>query len=288
MKGHSIIIPAYKEEENLRVLLPEIFEYVNGNSEVIVVNDESGDATQELCYEIRSHGNPLWVLNRKKERGLSSAVIEGIQKARYDHVIVMDGDCQHPPCYLPAMFEALEKYDLVVGTRYFIEGGKCPGLNKFRKLGSIGCNLLAYPLTHLHDSTSGFFGFNKWNEDYSILNLDPHAFKIGLELYTQFKNKGEIPISFLPRIYGTSNMSAAQVIKYFKQLARLYAHKWDLYRMSKFYAVGGVGIVINYIILLSLVELFGIDYKIGNFIAIMGAAFSNFKLNALWTFKRDD
>lgn len=288
MKGTSIIIPAYEERENLKVLLPQIFEYVNGNSEVIVVNDESGDGTFELCRELRTQTNHLWVLNRSKRKGLGSAVIEGIQRSRYDNIIVMDADCQHQPKDLPPMIKALEKYDLVVGTRYFIKGGKCSGLKGIRKLGSIFCNLLAYPLTHLHDSTSGFFGFNKWTEEYSLLNLDPQAFKIGLELYTQFSNKGEVPISFIPRICGTSKMTTAQVIKYFKQLIRLYIHKWDMIRMSKFYVVGAVGVVINYIILLSLVEWIGFDYKVANIIAIAGAAFSNFKLNVLWTFKRDD
>jgi len=289
MKGHTIIIPAYEERENLEVLLPQIFENINGSSEVIVVNDESGDGTFEYCNGLKRNGYPtLHCLNKRDRKGLASAVVSGMRFARYDNIIVMDGDCQHKPEHLPAMIEALEEHDLVVGTRYFIKGGECPGLGLFRKIGSIGCNLLAYPLTHLHDSTSGFFGFNKWTEEYSILNLDPSAFKIGLELYPQFSNKGEIPISFAPRVYGTSKMTAAQVIKYFKQLIRLYIHKWDMIRMSKFYVVGAVGVVINYIILLSLVEWIGFDYKVANIIAIMGAAFSNFKLNVLWTFKRDD
>ena len=289
MKGHSIIIPVYNERENLEILLPFIFENINGSSEVIVVNDESGDGTFDYCNNLTRNGYPtLHCLNKRDRKGLASAVVSGIHFARYENIIVMDGDCQHNPIHLPAMFEALEDHDLVVGTRYFIEGGECTGLKGFRKLGSIVCNLLAYPITKLHDSTSGFFGFKKWSDEYTLENLDPKAFKIGLELYTQFKNKAEVPISFIPRPFGTSKMTAMQVVKYFKQLIRLYIHKWDLFRMSKFYAVGAVGVVINYIILLSLVEWIGFDYKVANIIAIAGAAFSNFKLNVLWTFKRDD
>ncbi len=289
MKGHSIIIPAYRERENLEILLPEIFQYINGSSEVIVMNDESGDGTFEYCNSLKRDGHPtLHCLNRRDRKGLAAAVVTGMHFARYENIIVMDGDCQHKPEHLPAMIEALEKHDLVVGTRYFIKGGECTGLKGFRKLGSIFCNLLAYPVTRLHDSTSGFFGFNKYAGDYSLADLDPQAFKIGLELYSQISNKGEVPISFVPRIFGSSKMTLSQVNKYFKQLLRLYIHKWDMIRMSKFYTVGAVGVVINYIILLSLVEWIGFDYKIANLIAIMGAAFSNFKLNVLWTFKKDD
>lgn len=286
--GTSVIIPAYRERENLEVLLPDIFTHVNGETEVIVINDESGDDTYDLCMMLRSRGYHINCLNRTKTRGLTSAIKVGIQMSRHDNIIVMDADGQHPPKYLPSMIEALNKYDLVVGTRYFIKGGSCTGLSGIRKLGSIGCNLLAYPLTHLKDSTSGFFGFKRWSEEYSLRRLDPKAFKIGLELYTQFTNKGEIPISFIPRVHGSSKMTATQVWRYFRQLARLYIHKWDLVRMSKFYAVGGVGVIINYAILLTLVEAVGFDYKVANIVAIMGAAFSNFKLNVLWTFKSDD
>ena len=288
MEGHSIIIPVYKERENLEILLPQIFENINGNSEVIVVNDESGDGTFDYCNSLKRNGHPtLHCLNKRDRKGLAAAVVSGMHFARYENIIVMDGDCQHPPKYLPAMFEALEDHDLVVGTRYFIEGGECTGLKGFRKLGSIFCNLLAYPLTKLHDSTSGFFGFKKYT-DYSFDDLDPQAFKVGLELYSQISNKGEVPISFVPRTFGSSKMTLSQVLKYFRQLIRLYIQKWDMIRMSKFYVVGAVGVVINYIILLTLVEWIGFDYKVANIIAIMGAAFSNFKLNVLWTFKRDD
>ena len=284
----TIIIPAYKERDNLEILIPEVLEYVNGGSEIIVINDESGDNTFEYCNDLRRRGFPIHCLNRSSKRGLASAVINGVVLSKHDKIIVMDADGQHLPKYLPDILEALEKHDLVVGTRYFIRGGSCSGLKGFRKLGSIGCNLLAYPLTHLRDSTSGFFGFKRWSEDYDLNNLDPETFKVGLELYTQFSNKGEIPISFVPRVHGSSKMTATQVLKYFKQLTRLYIHKWDLVRMSKFYLVGGVGVLINYAILLTLVEAVGFDYKVANIVAILGAAFSNFKLNVLWTFKRDD
>ena len=84
----TVIIPAYKEYENLKTLIPEIRDTLNGDlHDIIVVDDNSGDGTEGL--------DGARIVTRKSERGLSSAVIRGIEECEPDGFVVMDADHQH-------------------------------------------------------------------------------------------------------------------------------------------------------------------------------------------------
>lgn len=282
----SIVIPTYKERECLEVLIPEILSYLSSKeNEVIIVNDESGDGTFEwISNNLKEL--PVLVLNRPKRDGLASAVIEGLRFCKYNDIIVMDADGQHPPRFLPEMIEALKDHDLVVGTRYFMLESGVPGFSTPRILGSIVCNLLAWPLTGLRDSTSGFFGIRRSEAPTLFGWIDPSCFKIGFEYFTRMKkNRQEVPYVFEHRYFGETKMSTRQVSLYFKQLWEAYSRKFDLVRMSKFFVVGALGVAVNYSVLIPLVEVFSVDYRIANFAAISCAALFNFKLNASWTFR---
>ena len=85
------------------------------------MDDDSQDGTEELVSSINKDWITLVV--RKKKRGLSQAVLEGLQSARGEVLVVMDADLSHPPEKIPEMLVALEKgADFVMGSRY-VTGG---------------------------------------------------------------------------------------------------------------------------------------------------------------------
>ncbi len=117
----SIILATYNERENIADMLHAILSAVPDPLEIIVVYDDSHDQTWKLAAEF---GDPrIKVIRRIKTRGLASAINRGLIESRGDYIGWMDSDMCHPPSMLPAMLEALQSCDVVIGSRY-VRGGK--------------------------------------------------------------------------------------------------------------------------------------------------------------------
>lgn len=160
----SIIVPAYHEAPNLRPLVERVFRAVQDPSktEVVVVDDNSQDGTEEACATLAAEGYNVRLIVRTNENGLSSAVLRGFQEAEGEKLIVMDADLQHPPEAVPKLIAALSsEKPFVLGTRY----GKGVEVDKdwplYRKVISWGARMLARPLTSASDPMTGFFGLTK-------------------------------------------------------------------------------------------------------------------------------
>ncbi|MDD4526884.1 MAG: polyprenol monophosphomannose synthase, partial [Candidatus Margulisbacteria bacterium] len=227
----SIVIPTYKEKENLQELLPTLNQTLSGfEFEIIVVDDFSDDGTEEMINKLNLQSVQL--LTRKNERGLSSAVHSGVVKAKGKVICFMDADFSHPPVALTGMYKMItkENYDLVVGSR-LIKGGGSKDWPFVRKFISWGARQLAAPLTPIKDITSGFFMFKR--DIYPTKELNLEGFKIGLEVAVKGNAKkfGEYPIMFEDRKYGESKLSGGVMASYLKQLAQLY--KYKLFEKSK-------------------------------------------------------
>jgi hypothetical protein len=105
----SIVIPTYREAENLPVLVPRlagVLAQAGLNSEILVIDDDSQDGTEMLCKELATT-YPVRLIVRTAERGLASAVLRGFHEAHCEILIVMDADLSHPPEKVPELFHAL-------------------------------------------------------------------------------------------------------------------------------------------------------------------------------------
>ena len=95
---NSIVVPAYHEHDNLRPLVEQVFAALREKdaTEMVIVDDNSRDGTVELVEELKKEGYKVELLVRtaKGEKGLSSAVLRGFEKARGDKWVVMDADLQ--------------------------------------------------------------------------------------------------------------------------------------------------------------------------------------------------
>ena len=134
----SIVLPTYNESNNVVKLIKTIFEYVNP-FEIIVVDDNSPDLTWKIVRELNNR--KINVVRRINEKGVGSAILDGIKKSKGDLILWMDCDLGMHPKYIPAMLKEIKYYDIVIGSRY-VNGGH-DNRDFIRRLASYIINFLA-------------------------------------------------------------------------------------------------------------------------------------------------
>jgi dolichol-phosphate mannosyltransferase len=220
----TVIIPTYNEEENIGKLIESIFHYLDEeNFEVIVVDDDSTDNTQQIVRDLGTEYSQVRLIVRRKERGLSTAVRRGAEEAHEGFVVVMDADFSHHPRFLPDMFAKLEEgYDVVVGSRY-TAGGKVRGWPGSRIAVSRIATFLARVLLRVpvKDPMSGFVGCSSPN--ILVKSIEHAEYKFLVELLAKNRNLRveEVPILFKDRIYGESKLGGTTILLYLQLLLRL-------------------------------------------------------------------
>lgn len=225
INGVTIVIPTYNEKENISIIIPRISEVLDKKYEyeILIVDDNSPDGTWEYAESLASK-YPVRVYRRIGKRGLASAIVEGIMRARFENVIVMDADMQHPPESLVDLISALETNDLVIASRY-IPGGGVKRWSKMRLLISKGAIFLAHfflsRTRRITDPMSGFFGLKK--DVIRDTRLNVLGYKILLEIIMKGKYKStiEIPYIFGTRAHGKSKLSTTTIMDYIKHVAVL-------------------------------------------------------------------
>jgi len=163
----SVVIPAYNEVETIGEIVTAIKQAVGADTEVIVVNDGSQDATGQMAS-----GAGAIVINHPYNKGNGAAVKAGIRQATGDIIVLMDGDGQHDPADIPKLLEKMGTYDMVVGAR----AGRFSG-PIHRRLANWIYNDFATYLARVKvlDLTSGFRAIKK-DVIKSFLYLLPNTF----------------------------------------------------------------------------------------------------------------
>jgi dolichol-phosphate mannosyltransferase len=227
----SIVVPTYKEAENLQPLLRRIsgaMSTVRRSYEVIIVDDDSGDGIDRAVKELHARGHPVRLITRVGERGLSSAVIRGFSEANGAILICLDADLSHPPEAIPTLLERLSttRCDFVLGSRYVPGGSTDEQWGALRWLNSKVATLLAKPFTSVKDPMSGFFAIPR-TVYQTAAPLDPIGYKIALELMVKCNCAAisEIPIHFAQRRFGRSKLSMTERVNYLRHLSRLLRFK---------------------------------------------------------------
>lgn len=111
----SVIIPAYREEKVIGAVVEKIrlvMEATGKTHEIIVVDDGSDDETAAAAQKAGAR-----VISHPYNIGNGAAIKTGIRQAKGAILIMMDGDGQHNPEYIPQLLEKIDKYDMVVGAR---------------------------------------------------------------------------------------------------------------------------------------------------------------------------
>lgn len=118
---YSIVVPAYNEEECLPLFFEKvipIFEKLDEDFEIIVVNDGSKDKTEEIIKNVCSKDKRVKGISFSRNFGQQAAFLAGLKEACGEAVIAMDADLQDPPEVALLMIEKWkEGYDIVHGRR---------------------------------------------------------------------------------------------------------------------------------------------------------------------------
>ncbi len=121
MKGISVVVPIYNEEDNVVACYKEIRDVLESTGEVyeiIFVDDGSSDKTIERITDAARGDKSFVLIEFKRNFGQTAAMAAGFEHTRYNVVVAMDGDLQNDPREIPAMMAKLnEGYDMVAGWR---------------------------------------------------------------------------------------------------------------------------------------------------------------------------
>jgi dolichol-phosphate mannosyltransferase len=218
-----VIIPTYNEAENLPVLVSALFTLSLDDLRILVVDDNSPDGTGQVADRLaEEHTGKLDVLHRPGKQGLAAAYINAFQyvlseKEKYRSIQAigqMDADLSHPPELVPALLEALGKYDLATGSRYIAGGGVEKSWPAWRKGLSHFGNFYARTILGLpiHDVTGGFrFWHRKTLAALPLERIRSTGYGFLVEMiylaYRMGYSIQEIPFCFADRTQGASKMS---------------------------------------------------------------------------------
>ncbi len=301
-----IVMPAYKEAENIGPMIEELVgkefpKIDNADMHLLVVNDlppdgSADDGTGEIVKKAMEKYKNLHILEDKKQ-GLGWAYIRGfryaMEKLNADAVMEMDADFQHPPRFVKDMVAAyLDGADYVIGSRY-IKGGSVPAEWAFsRKAISYFGNLfirLVLTKPGLHDLTTGFrlTRVKGVLEKIDLENLmEPHLFahKVDL-LYQSVKNAKkvtEVPLEFAARTKEKSKFNPKEMIGTFKVAIILGIR--DKKRFIKFGIVGTSGYLVTAFSIHFLARTPLPEWAIWA-TATELAIINNFTFNNIWTFR---
>ena len=114
----SVVVTVYNEEENVIPLCRKAYKALDGiDYELILVDDGSADDTVKNIKSVANSRTRLLIFN--KNYGQSTAMSAGIDAAKGEYIVTMDGDLQNDPADIPHMMAGLEEtgMDVVAGVR---------------------------------------------------------------------------------------------------------------------------------------------------------------------------
>lgn len=292
----SIVLPTYNERYNIEPLLAKLLllkQHVD--LEILVVDDDSADGTAELVRKLAHHEPALRLIRRVGRAGLASAIKEGLLDATGDVAVVMDSDGQHEPASVLRAIETLQQQgdlDLVIGSRFHAQA-VILGLSGRREQGSNWANRCArFSLSRaygsLTDYMSGFFAL-RLDEAIPLLRaVDVNGFKFLYELLAVSKGQlrvAEIPLSFQPRIHGSSKLDLAIIWDFLISILHSLSLRILPRRAISFGLVGSTGVLVQVLLCQLLTGLGGISFERALPFAVVAAATSNYLINNVLTFR---
>lgn len=220
-----VIIPARNEAENIASVIREV-RSLPVPLDLLVVDDGSSDATGALAEQAGAR-----VLTLPFNVGYGAAVQAGLLYAlesRYEVCVLLDGDGQHDPKYVPDLIAPIAEgdADLAIGSRflgradYAIPIGRRLGMSLFSRLTSL--------VTHqrITDPTSGFQAIGAGLIEFFAADNYPYDFPDAdtlIRLYFAGFRIREIPVSIRPRLRGESMHSGAKTLYYaYKMLFSIF------------------------------------------------------------------
>jgi len=236
-----VIIPTYKERENIRAIIDTVFALPK-DFHILIVDDNSPDGTAQIVEELQQAYNTaaetkLHLMKRPGKLGLGTAYISGFHyslERGYDYILEMDADFSHDPKDLVNLYLSCSEQgsDVSIGSRY------ATGVNVVNwPMGRVLLSYFASSYVRLvtsmpiRDTTAGFVCYRK--KVLETIPLDQikfvgYAFQIEMKFLAWkygFKLR-EVPIIFTDRTRGESKMSAGIFKEAFFGVLQMTIQSW--------------------------------------------------------------
>jgi len=242
----SIVVPLYNEEDNVVLLTQKIHESLEGYQyEIIYIDDFSKDSTRKKVKGL--HDDKVHLIELKKNYGQSLALAAGLDYAKGEYIITMDGDLQNDPSDIPAMlkYAVEEDYDVVTGIRQKRKD------SLIKKIPSKIANFLVRRITNLNIKDNGC-ALKVFTKDIAKeLNLygEMHRF-ITLLAHLEGAQIKQVPVKHHPRNAGVSKYGLERVFKVIADMMLLLFIRKYLQRPIHLFGIFGfllilVGVLIN-------------------------------------------
>lgn len=218
MSDSIVIIPTYKEKDNIERIIRKVFS-LEKDFHILIIEDNSPDGTADIVRSlINEFSGRLFMEERKGKLGLGTAYIHGFRWAlnhAYDYIFEMDADFSHNPDDLLRLYDATKNKgaDVAIGSRY-ITGVNVVNWPMGRVLMSYYASAYVRFVTRMKikDTTAGFICYT--SKVLRSIRMDKirftgYAFQIEMK-FTAWKlgfNIIEVPIIFTDRTVGESKMS---------------------------------------------------------------------------------
>lgn len=269
----SVVVPCYNEEEVLPMFYEEIVkvtdgmkkEHSNVDFEFLFINDGSKDRTLQIFRELADKDKRVRYISFSRNFGKESGMYAGLKNCRGDFVVVMDADLQHPPAFLPQMYNYVKdgEYDCAT-TRRVSRTGESKVRSWFARQFYKIMNKISD--TEIVDGAQDFRFMTRQMVDAILDMSEYNRFSKGIFSWVGFKVK-YMPYENVERPAGTSSWSFWGLFKY--SLEGIMAFSTFPLAVSIFFGIFCLAIALIFFIIALIVTIF--TYRSGALFYILSA-----------------
>ncbi len=202
----SVVLPAYRSAASLQPLvarLQAVLRARDAEFEIILINDGSPDCCWALIEDLARANPHIRGIDLMRNFGQHNALLCGIRAARFDVIITLDADLQHPPEEIPKLLTKLQEgFDIVYGVPYKEHHNplRLAASRIFRTIvqGTMGI--------HIAFNISAFRAFRRPLRDAMETYRAPSVF-IDVLLAWATTRFGSVEVQHAPRPFGKSSYS---------------------------------------------------------------------------------
>ena len=237
----SVVVPIFNEKENITPLYDKVRDAMDTLGfpwELVLVDDGSRDGSSALLDDIAANDGRVTAVHFTRNYGQTAAMMAGMDHARGDIIVPMDGDLQNDPADVAKLLAKLDEgYDVVSGWRKDRQDHAIK-----RNLPSRLANSLISRVSgvHLHDYGCSLKAYRREVLDGVKLYGEMHRF---VPIYAAWNGARvtEIPVTHHPRLHGESKYGLERVVKVVLDL--IVVKFLFRYSGKPIYVFGGFGLL---------------------------------------------
>ena len=209
----SVVTPVYNGESSVAELcrrLSEVLPRVATQHEIILVNDGSRDRSWEVILELSSQMPAVRGLNLMRNYGQHNALLCGIRAAKYEVIVTMDDDLQHPPQEIPRLLARLDEgYDVVYGAPEAEQNGLMRALASH-------ITRLALRTAVGSEVAKNVSAFRVFRTQLREAFAEYHSPFVSIDVLLSWTTSrfGAVAVDFRPRHAGPSNYTFAKLVRH--------------------------------------------------------------------------